>query len=484
MDEFNLNIIKKKSVSSVMVLTFRTIILQVIAFIGYFFITVFLGREEFGLFILVSALVDVLGYFSDIGLAAALIQKKTKPNLKEIRSTFTIQQGLVLTAILLLVLLSPLIKRYYSLDKEGMILLYSFGIAFFFSSLKTIPTVLLERKLEFDKIVIPQVVETIIFNLVVVVLAWRGFGVTSYTAAVLLRAVSGTGLMYILAPWKIGFAFSKKDLKSLLKFGVPFQANSLLAVVKDKFMILFLGGVIGKSGIGLIGWAEKWANLPLRYFLDNTNKVAFPAFSRLQHDQRGLKRGVEAVLYFLGLLIFPALAGFCLIARPLTEIIPRYEKWQPALIPLYFYALAAFWGAISTLLTNALTAIGRIRVVFKLMVMWTVLTWLFTPFLAFKYGYVGVAVAASLVSFSSVVAIWQAKKYIVFNLLENVLPTLFSTFIMMLGVLGLQKVMTINLISLILQVLVGIIVYAVNLVLINRQKLFKEIKILLSYAKK
>jgi hypothetical protein len=55
---------------------------------------------------------------------------------------------------------------------------------------------------------------------------------------------------------------------------------------------------------------------------------------------------------------------------------------------------------------------------------------------------------------------------------------------MMLGVLGLQKVMTINLISLILQVLVGIIVYAVNLVLINRQKLFKEIKILLSYAKK
>ena len=227
MEDKNLQRLKKRSISSVITLTLRTVLLQLIAFVGYFFVTIFLDQKQLGLFILVSAVIDILTYFSDIGLAAALIQKKEPIILEEIRSTFTIQQFLVVSLIIILFIFSPLIRKYYSFGNEGMFLLYAFAIAFFMSSLKTIPSVLLERKLKFEKIVFPQIVETIVFNLIVVFLAWKGLGVTSYAFAVLARAFTGTILIYILAPWKIGFSFSKKSLKK-------FKTNLLLCAKKQK----------------------------------------------------------------------------------------------------------------------------------------------------------------------------------------------------------------------------------------------------------
>ncbi|MFX0046401.1 MAG: oligosaccharide flippase family protein, partial [Candidatus Hermodarchaeota archaeon] len=438
METFNLQAIKKRSIAGVLTLSLRTVFLQLINFVGYFFITVFLGREEFGVFILVSALIDILAYFSDIGLAAALVQKKEEPSQEEIRSTFTIQQGLVFLLIMLVLLFSPLIKRFYNLGEEGMILVYAFALAFFLSSLKTIPSVLLERKLKFKKIIIPQFIETLSFNLIVVILAWRGWGIKSYTWAVLIRSLLGTLAIYLIAPWKIGLNFSFKILKRLLKFGVPYQMNTFLAVVKDKFMILLLGRLIGSEGVALVGWAEKWSTMPLRYFLDNTVKVAFPSFARLQEDKLRLKMAIEKTFYFLCFLIIPSLTGIIIIAQPLIKIIPRYSKWQPALIPLFLYCFASLFGALAVFLTTVFNSLGKIKTTFKFMLLWTVLTWLFTPFLTIKLGFVGVAVGTVLVNSTSILAMWVIRKYIKVNFTAHFLGPLTAS-LMMFALAGLIK---------------------------------------------
>ena len=233
----------------------------------------------------------------------------------------------------------------------------------------------------------------------------------SYTYGVLARAFLGTATMYLITSWPIGFNFSFRALQGLFKFGVPYQLNSLLAVVKDKVMILLLGKVIGHEGIAIIGWAEKWAKMPLRYFLDNTARVAFPTFARIQSNKRKLKNAVEKVVYFLAVLIFPSLFGLGLVAGPLVKVIPRYLKWQPALVPLYLYSFASVWGGFSVILTTIFNAIGKIKITFKLMILWTVLSWLFTPILALKMGFVGVPIAVILVNISSVVGFWILRKY-------------------------------------------------------------------------
>jgi PST family polysaccharide transporter len=99
----------------------------------------------------VSAIVNFLAYFSDVGLAAALIQKKESVSEDELRTTFTIQQFLVLTLLLILLVIAPYLQKYYMFSEEGKFLLYALGLSLFLSSLKTIPSVLLERELNFPR---------------------------------------------------------------------------------------------------------------------------------------------------------------------------------------------------------------------------------------------------------------------------------------------------------------------------------------------
>lgn len=423
MDELEIGEIKKRAVKGVLALTSRTFLLQLISFLTTFLLTIFLTPSVFGIFFVVSAVISFLGYFSDVGLAAALIQKKETITETDLKTTFTIQQLLVGTLVILTLIFSSRIAGFYNLDNAGLWLLRALLISFFLSSLKTIPSVLLERKLDFNKLVIPQIVETLFFSIVVVFLAIRGYGVASFSWAVLARGLSGLITIYLLSPWKIGFGFSKASASHLLSFGLPFQTNSFLALVKDDLFTIFLGKVLPFSQIGYIGWAKKWSEFPLRLVMDNVIKVTFPAFSRLQNNPAALKAALEKSILFLSLLILPMSVLMIILIRPAVYLIPKYLKWEPALFSFYLFVLANLFSALSTPLTNILNAIGKIKITLKLMLMWTILTWSITPILVFKLGFNGVALSSFIIAASTVIIpIIMVKKYINFELLPSLFP--------------------------------------------------------------
>src|SRR4030043_538145 len=107
-DEISLEAVKSRAVRGIVVLTGRTFLLSVLSLGATGFFTVFLDPKEFGIFWIVSAIVNFLSYFSDIGLAAALIQKKDRLTNEDLKTTFTIQQILVFSLVLILFLLTPL----------------------------------------------------------------------------------------------------------------------------------------------------------------------------------------------------------------------------------------------------------------------------------------------------------------------------------------------------------------------------------------
>lgn len=430
--EITLETVKKRAVRGVVVLTGRTFLLSVLSLVATGFLTVFLEPDEFGVFWIVSAVINFLAYFSDVGLAAALIQKKEAVSDTDLKTTFLVQQFLVITLIVILFLASPLLSNFYDLTGDGRMLMYALGISFFLSSLKTIPSILLERELEFGKLVIPQVLENLTYNITAVYFAWSGYGVMAFAYAVLLRGIVGLVSMYALKPWMPGFAFSRESLRKLLTYGVPYQANTLLATLKDDGMTAVLGGILGPAGVGLLGWAQKWGQAPLRFFMDHVIKVTFPAFSRMQDEKEHLKRSLERSIFFITFLVFPSLAGLLILAPVLIEVIPRYDKWQPALLALGIIGINTVFASVTTQLTNLLNAIGKIKTTFKLMIMWTTLSWLIIPFLAIRFGVNGAALGYALVSASSVVAIIIVRKIIPFSFSKSFVKPMIATIVMSL----------------------------------------------------
>lgn len=418
--DFTAEVVEKKAVKGALILTGRNVLLQAISFFSTVLLTIFLLPSEFGTFFLVSAVINFLSYFGDVGFAAALIQKKQSLTNTDLKTVFTSQLILVLFILVVVFIATPYIADFYNLGDAAIYLLWAFAFSLLLSSVKTIPTVLMERGLEFNKWVFPQIVETIVFNTVAVYLAYSGFGVTSFTIAVLLRGILGLIATYIIQPWMPGISISLGSLKSILRFGVPYQINTLLAMVKDDGMILFLGGVLGTSGVGLLGWSQKWAYAPLRFFMDQVIKVTFPAFSRLQDKKRQLQNIVSKSIFFICLLVFPSLTFLVFAAPTLIDIIPKYNKWEPALFALYALTVSSALAAITTPLTNTLNAIGKISLTFRLMIMWTVLTWIFVPFLAIRFGLNGAAIGFTLVGMTSIIALLLISKYVAVDFLQSV----------------------------------------------------------------
>lgn len=474
--EITLEAVKARAVKGVAILTGRSFFLQLLSFLAFILLGIFLEPEQFGVFIVVSAIINFLRYFSDIGLAAALIQKKEKVEEADLKTTFTIQQGLVLLVLAILVLITPVLEGVYSLSFEGKLLLYALGISFFMSSLKTIPSILLERKLNFSKFVIPELLENVVYQFSVVFLAWQGFGIRSFTYAVLARGVVGLVAIYIIRPWRPGFAFSKRSLRKLLTFGVPYQLNTFLATIKDDGMTLYLGGILGAAGLGFLGWAQKWAQYPLRLFMDNVLKVTFPAFSRMQDKKVELGRSLTRSIFFICILVFPSIVGLLILAPFLIEIIPRYEKWRPALIPLALVSINVVFAAATTQLTNVLNAIGKIKTTFKLMLMWAVLTWAFIPALALKFGVQGAAAGYALVGSSSIVAIYIVHRQVKFSLKDSVFKPAVAALAMAAIMLFLRGFFPTTLYGVFILGALGVIVYALATYLIVGHSIIDDVK--------
>jgi O-antigen/teichoic acid export membrane protein len=474
--DVDLTTVKARTLSGIVTLISRSFILQIVASGGFLLLSIFLGIPEIGLFIAVNDLVSILGYFSDIGLAASLVQKKEKVTISDLRTTFTIQQTIVIVLIAIMLLLSPVLMNYYNIADNGRWLLYSLLAAFFLASLKTIPSVVLERQVRFEVLAAVEVVETIVFYLVAVTLAWRGAGVMSYAWAVILRGVVGTGLIYYLAPWPVGIGWSKASLKTLLSFGIPYQLNTLMAVVKDRFVNIALWKIIGQEGVGIIGWAQTWSQKPLRFIMDNVTRVTFPSYARLQEHPEELKRAIEKTLFFITAATFPILAGIAILAFKIVNIIPKYNKWEIALLPLSLYCINSALASISTPLTNTLNAIGKVKVNTFLMIMWTVLTWILTPWMAIEYGFIGVAYASAIISFTSFIPVIIVRRLTNFSLVISVGPPALATLVMATFTLIWSNVTPIAIWAVVSNIGLSAIIFSLCLYLISPKTLITDSK--------
>lgn len=476
LSEVSLSAVKSRSVRGVVVLTGRTFILQVIALAAQFLVYGYLGPYENGVFVLVGAIINFLVYFSDIGLAAALIQKKETPSEEDLKTTFTVQQILVLTLIFAVYMLSPFFVEKYSLTLDGKVLLYALCFSFVLSSLKSIPSVLLERRLEFVKLVFPQIIEQVVYSVLLVTLAVNGFGISSFTYAVIARGVVGLILIYYLQPWKPGIAISVSSLKSLFKFGIPYQINTFLATLKDDGLTIVLGSVIGPAQIGILSFAQKIARLPLTFFMDTVSRVTFPAFSRMQESKQDLERSVTRSIFFICFLVFPSLIGLNIITPILIQLIPRYSQWTPAIIPLAFVSINFIFAAATTQLTNLLNAVGKIKVTFYLMVMWTALSWITIPFLGYRFGVNGVALGYALVGSSSLVAIFIAKKHVDFSISDSIIKPLIGSFFMGIVMFILKVYLPPSYYTVLILFVVGSIVYLICMITMIGMSLLEDAK--------
>jgi len=468
--------IKRKSFISVMSLFFQSGYSAVLGFTANLILTILLSPSIFGIYITVLSLISFLNYFSDVGLAASLIQKRDLSN-DDIKTTFTVQQVLILSIIAIGFASTSFIQKFYNLPADGIYLYWALLFSFFISSLKTIPSVFLERKIEFQKIVLVQIVENSVFYTAVSIFAILGYGLFSFTYSVILRSLIGLIMIYSLSFWipKIGISF--KSLKKLLTFGLPFQASSFLALFKDDMIILYLGKVLGFEGLGLIGFAKKWAEAPIRIIMDNISRVIFPLIAKAQNNLNKVKNYAEKILYYQTLVIAPIIIGMILIMPRLIDIIPKYQKWHASLPLFYIFAFSSLIVSFSAPFMNLLNGLGKVKITFSFMIFFTVLTWVLTPWLTSIYSYFGFPISHIIVSSFYILVLYKTKSMFNLSVIKPIFAPLLSAIIMGIILFSFDKTFVFSSWSIIFfEILTGALIYFILIRYIFKIRIFNELK--------
>lgn len=466
-----ISLLKKKIAKGFLSLTFRKAALLAI---NYLTINIVLARllpvSTIGIFNIANSVLAFFTFFSDIGLAAALIQKK-EIQPEDIRTTFTIQEILAALITLIVWFAAPIFAHFYNLNISGMYLIRALAVSFFLVSLKVVPSVLLERDLKFQPLVFVEILETIVFNAALITFTFSGFGISAFAWSAILRSITGVLVIYLIAPWRMSLAVSRQSLKQLLSFGLPFQANSILALLKDKLVPLVIAKMVGSLGVGYITWAQNLAFLSLEV-MNIMIRVTFPAFSRLQDDKDSLKVTLEDSLFATGVILYPMLFGLNAIAPSLISQVVS-SKWQPALPLIYLFSIGAFWATLSSPFTNFLNAIGRIGITLKLMVMWTTLEWLLSPVLTIYFGYFGVGIASAIISVTSLIPLIIVKRLVKIEIIGNIWQPVFASTVMAVFAALAARSFVTNYLTLLTVIFLSAGIYIGLIVILSKERIIK-----------
>ncbi len=427
---------------------------------------------DYGLMAMAGFFINFLTLMNELGLGAALIQKKEIDDLF-LRQIF----GLLLVSnfifFLMLYASAPLIAIFFSEQRISPIIRIS-AIQFIMMSFSIIPQSLLMRSMDFKNLSIIDLMSAITQSLVTLILALIGYGVWSLVWGNLtFNLIRTTGLIvasrFICIP-----SFSMKGLSQTMFFGGYVMISRILWYFYTQADTFIIGKFLGKELLGFYSVSMQLASLPMEKTSGIINQVAFPAFSSIQDDYK------KAANYFLkavrigSFFAFPILWGISSIAPNLIAILLG-DKWQIAAMPLQLISLVIPIRMISNMMSPMLMGIGRADIHFlnvslaSVMMVLGILIGVHWGVLGVSLAWVIVFPAAFLLNMSRVVKVLKIKLLDVVKAMEK--PA-FGAFIMFVVVISINVLWGIDIKSvkhLIALIFIGLVVYAGMIMSLNKE---------------
>ncbi len=401
--------VKERALKGMFVLAARNMASQGLRVVSALFLSRLLFPAEYGLFGIVSYAASMGMYLGDLGLNAALVRQPHEPTRDETFTIFWCTQAFTALTVAIICALAPQFTRSYALGDGAVPMVWAVALGLFLSSLRGLPQMVLERRLAFSAIARAELMENVVQVVTTVVLAALGFGAWALAVGGLVRGGVGLVLVWWMSPWRPRGTFRLGVLKRLMGFGLAFQLPVLVGALVAGWVPLVVGRILGMEAVGLVNWA--WALASTAMMLSVVlNRVAFPAYCRLQDDPVGFAeylrtslRRLSAVLLLaipLGVLVLPVVVPLVFGAR-----------WVPAVVLVQWFSLEVVLITLTGLLAMAQNAGGRpwerlAVVVGAGTAKWVVGTWAIQ-----RFGLAGIGPVALLVGLAELwVTAWRVTR--------------------------------------------------------------------------
>lgn len=347
-----------------------------------------LTPEDFGLISTALIFLSFSEIFSRAGLRQALVQKAGINDL-HIKTSFLTSAFLGLFFLLVLNYLSSYASLFFSMPLlENVLKVLS--LVFIFHGFSAVGEALLEKELEFKKIMAINSFSYIFgYGFVAIVLALKGFGVWALVIAILSQAALKCLMIFILKPHpKLGFSFI--SLKELIPFGFGYTLGKLpsfLAVQGDNFIV---SRFLGIEAIGFYSRAYQLLRVPVNLLGQALEKVLFPSMSRFKGNKDKLVKAFKSGATVMAFLILPISFFVWVLASEIINVFLGVG-WENVVFPFQVFAIGMYFRTGYKISDAVCKAVGMVykRALIKLLYAASVI---FGAFIGHFWGINGVAV--------------------------------------------------------------------------------------------
>jgi teichuronic acid exporter len=340
-----------------------TLFITTIQIVQFAFLANVMEVAEFGLVGMLTTIVIFAQILLDLGFGSAVIQKEHVT--KRILSTlFWINMFVGLLLFVFLMTASPLIARIFHEDQlSDLIRLLS--VMFLVAPLGQQSQYMLQKELRFNELAFIEMLATLLSFLALLGLVFAISPIRAYVLSqVLLYSLKG--LLYFafyLKTWRPRFVFHLNECRDIMSFGGFQLASRLVNRIGANLDVILIGRFMGAEALGIYHLAYQIVTIPVLKINPILTRVAFPLFSKSQHDHTSIKDGFLHITKLLGIVTFPLLLGLVVVADVFVESFFG-EKWLGAVPVLQIMALVGLLRVLMNPNGSVLLAKGKADITF------------------------------------------------------------------------------------------------------------------------
>lgn len=428
-----------------------------------FIVSIVLARvltpSDYGLVGLITVFLSIAQVFVQSGLGQALVQKKNADNID---FSTVLYYSITFSIILYIILFicSPLLAAFYNAS-ELTAVIRVLSLTVIIGAINSVQQAYVQKTMQFKLFFFATLGGTLVSAVVGIYMAFKGFGIWAFVAQHLTNQTIDTIILWLSVKWRPIWAFSFGRMKRLFSYGWKLLGTSLINNIYFNIFSLVIGKVFSSSDLGYYNRGEQFPNIIETNIDSAVEGVLFPVMSEVQDDKIRLKSMVRKFICSSTFLMFPAMAGLAAVARPLVTILLT-EKWLPAVPFIQFNCfIKAFMPTFRANL-QAINAVGRSDIFLKLEIIKRTVGILIL-IATLPYGLYAMMYGRCFECvLDFVIGAFPNKKILGYSFLEqikDILPAFVLSLLMCVAVLCANLLNVNAMITIIIQIIVGFVIY-------------------------
>ncbi len=312
---------------------------------------------DFGLVAMAYIAIDFLQMFREMGFSSALIYHKGDTH-KAADTTFLTLVAIAVLLVVAALVAAPTVASFYR-TPELTPVMRALSINLLLSAFGQVQLSLLAKNLAFRERLLPDLVPTVAYGVIAVLLALMGLGVWSLVIAKVVNSILTSVLAWIVVPWwRPRLRFDRDMAKELFDYGIHIVGSSWLVFFITNLDNTFIARLLGAEPLAYYGFAYSTANLPATHISRIVGQVLFPAYSKIQEDVGALRRAFFRTLHYVSLLSIPVAVGMIAFAAPFILTIYG-QKWAPSIVPLQLLGIYGLLRSVAVNMGSVFKAGGK-----------------------------------------------------------------------------------------------------------------------------